>query len=699
MLGFLLITLAATLVFILCCYIIAYKVIEIYGYDTTPDIERFSNVTDLEGFYGAVAFIAYTVAWSIDSLFTTAKELAKYDIAAEQRDEMAALRRLHAALPSPKDILKEVKAPRVLLELRSGLLKNALDIITKSLVLPELTPENLEREKAFYSQDLKALYSGILTEAFEKLFSRLPAYMSEPGVFHSTLPIAVSNPAPIREFLEAFKDKPVFKTVQVAHERAISFIVNSKEEYGTTSYNLSLLYGTPFTALEEATVPIAIPLAHRFEGMWIIAPPGRGKTTLLSRLFAADLDEVKAGKASIILMDSKGDLIDHARRLARFAPGGDLEGKLVLIEPTSNLAINPLDIGASAGHTIALLEYLFAGILDTATTPLQSTLLRSVLLAMQSIPNATFATFRQLLVEGWKPFEQYIRTLHPEDQDFFMKPMADGKSEFDGKTYKETKDQLLWRIRDLTTKVPLLRDMFQAPHTRIDIGKEMDAGKVIIIDNSVATLSAGSEFFSRFFVALILSAAQQRAGRTESNKLPCYFYIDECDTVIARDLKIAEIIQRCRSQKIGLVLAHQTLRQIDLPKVQAALSDCAVRMANSDREAKELSHDMRIDEEHLRQLKKGRFALFMRDLTPKALVVDVPNEPVSSWPKMSEAQFREIQRQMAERYSFTPTAVPRPAPSSAAQRQDAPEPGPPPPPPPPEGPTIPAEDTTPQKWE
>ncbi len=280
---------------------------------------------------------------------------------------------------------------------------------------------------------------------------------------------------------------------------------------------------------------------------------------------------------------------------------------------------------------------------------------------MQAIPNSNFDTFRRFLMNGWQPYESYIRTMHPDDRDFFT------NGEYDSKTYTETKQQLLWRIRDLTTKVPLIRDMFKAPHTLLDLSAEMDAGKVIIIDNSAAKLSSGSEFFARFFVALILAAAQQRAGRRADEKLPCYFYIDECDTVISRDLKIAEIIQRCRSQKIGLILAHQTLTQIDNEKVRAALADCAVRIANSDDEAAHLAPRLRTEVEVLRSLGKGKFAVFMRDQMKRALIVTVPpDSSVSGWPKMTESEFAAVQRKMQENYCFTtpcPETEPPPDPS------------------------------------
>lgn len=384
--------------------------------------------------------------------------------------------------------------------------------------------------------------------------------------------------------------------------------------------------------------PLLLPDPQRFEGTWIVAPQGRGKTTLLSAFLAEDLKT----DASIIVMDSKGDLIDHLKQLAIFREND----RLVLIEPDASLALNPLSLGASSGHTIALLEYVFAGLLDAKTTALQSSLLRSVLMLCKAVPNANFTTLRQILQKGWRPFEQHLHSLHAEDREFFT------EGEFDGQTYKKTREELLWRIRDLTTRVPLLRDMFSAPETKIDLSREMDAGKVIVIDNSMKKLGeGGSEFFARFFIALILASAHQRAGRPDSAKLPCYVYIDECQTVISNDNKIANILHQCRSQKIGLVLAHQEFQQIKSEDVRGALANCGVRIANVDDESKELGPRIRVDPLSFSQLRRGQFYMFARDLGTSR--IEAPYDPIWMWPKMTQEEFEEIRRKMRERYSFT----------------------------------------------
>jgi len=382
-----------------------------------------------------------------------------------------------------------------------------------------------------------------------------------------------------------------------------------------------------------------IPLETRFSGHWIIAPPGRGKTTLLHAMFLEDAKR----NASIIVLDSKGDLIGPLKDLAA------IKDRLVLIEPDPDfpLALNPLDIPkANVAHTISLLEYIFSALLEAKMTALQMTLFRSVLPALiEVVPNATLDTFRDVIENGIGRYKQHFEKLSPDKQEFFNR-------HFDSKTYSETRQQLVWRLQFLMTN-PVIKQMFSAPKTKLDIGKEMDAGKIILIDNSKQRLGdEGSEFFGRFFVALVLAAAQQRAGRPEAEKLPCYFYIDECQNVIRRDEKISTILDECRSQKIAMIMAHQRTAQITNENVLDALANCAIRMANSDDEAKYLAPKLRCDAEFLHTLPRGTFATYVRDLTPKAVALKIPHTDLSRLPKITASEQADIRNKMRAMFSF-----------------------------------------------
>src|SRR5262249_58641365 len=110
----------------------------------------------------------------------------------------------------------------------------------------------------------------------------------------------------------------------------------------------------------------------RFSGQWIVAAQGTGKTNLLLHMLASDLKK----DASIIIMDSKGDLSTPIRNLC-------LGNRLVLLDARQPFAINPLDVPrADPKRAVNHLEYIFGALLEANVTPMQKSLLRSILRAV-----------------------------------------------------------------------------------------------------------------------------------------------------------------------------------------------------------------------------------------------------------------------------------------------------------------------------
>ena len=413
------------------------------------------------------------------------------------------------------------------------------------------------------------------------------------------------------------------------------------------------LSGTPLHALLMTPCPFSIPREQRFSGQWIIAPPGRGKTTLLHTMFLSDVDD----DAAIIVIDSKGDLLEPIKKLDW------IKDRLLLIEPSADhaFALNPLDVRqSSVMHAVNMIEYIMAGLLDAKFTALQSTLFRNVVPAIiEAYERPTLETFKTVMVHGL-PADLMPR-LNAHSRMFF----ANQDTGFHSKTYESTRREVVWRLDYVMTN-PVIRTMFSAVQTKLDIGKAMDDGKIILINNSKSVLTdEGAEFFGRFFIALIVRAAQQRAGRPAEAKKPCYVYIDECQTVIAKDTRIPTLLDECRSQKIGLILAHQRTAQLSAPVLDAA-ANCAIRMANSDDEAKYLADKIRIPSDALRSLPRGSFGTFIRDFSPPGFVLKVPHYDIDGLPKMTDAEFKAICDRMKEAFSASsdtelPAATPPPA--------------------------------------
>jgi hypothetical protein len=390
---------------------------------------------------------------------------------------------------------------------------------------------------------------------------------------------------------------------------------------------------------------LELPEETRFAGHWIIAPPGRGKTTLLHTLVMEDLQR----DAALVIIDSKGDLINPIKNLA------SVNERLIIIEPDpeSAFALNPLDVsGGSAAHAVSLIEYIMAGLLDAKFTGLQSTLFRNAVPAIiEAFDNPTLDTFKEVMVKGLSA--EALNQVNPHARRFF----EDRETGFHSKTYDGTRKEVVWRLDYLLTN-PVLRSMFSAAHTKLDMGKEMDAGKVIIINNSKAILDDdGAEFFGRFFIALIARAAQQRAGRRTEQKKPCYVFIDECQSVIAKDTRITTLLDECRSQKIALILAHQRTAQLT-PPVLDAVANCAIRMANSDDDARQLAPKLRTTPEMLQSLNRGEFATFVRDTTPTAVVLKIEKIDFSQFEQLSLSELQAHREKMRQQWGVTSPKLP-----------------------------------------
>ena len=263
---------------------------------------------------------------------------------------------------------------------------------------------------------------------------------------------------------------------------------------------------------------------------------------------------------------------------------------------------------------------------------------------MIGFDNPTLEVFRDIISNGVKKYKDQIARLPPDLQDFFNK-------EFD-RDYDATRNELIWRLR-LLMENDFIRTMLNAPMTKLKLGREMDEGKVIIINNSQALLDKdGAEFFGRFFISQLWTAATARSLQRE--KKPVYVYIDECQTVVRRDEMIASIIDECRSQKIALTLAHQRMEQIESDNGLSALSNCAIRMSNSDEEARTLAPKLRTEPEHLQSLKRGQFAVFVRDLVTHAFTLDVTPVDFSKYLKTSPQEIARIMESMGRRYGHSP---------------------------------------------
>lgn len=339
-------------------------------------------------------------------------------------------------------------------------------------------------------------------------------------------------------------------------------------EYKGQNVNWTYLKDTPLLDVFDSYVPYYIDPLMRFEHMWLVAPPGQGKSNAMKSFISRDFDKVAKGEASVIVLESNVDLIKELRRSERFAPGGDLEGKLVYIDAEDvdyPLSINLLDLGVGDSSNLnsrdkavlnnsarSLLEYIFRSLLGTELTGRQTTLFRECLSLLSHTKNATLDDLLRLLAVD-NAFTEHYSKLEPRTRLFFEEKF--------NQDFKRTRNEVTDRIYSLLNSP--VASMITAPTTKINMYEELGSSKVILVNAAKAVLQEdGAELLGRVFIALTLMGLEKRQFDPIENRLPVYFYIDECHDFIANDERIETLLVQARKLRCGMILANQFSSQL-----------------------------------------------------------------------------------------------------------------------------------------
>jgi hypothetical protein len=309
---------------------------------------------------------------------------------------------------------------------------------------------------------------------------------------------------------------------------------------------------------------------------------------------------------------------------------------------------------------LELYDFVLGSLLAAEMTQKQNVIFRYVTRLMLHIPDATIHTLRELMEPGSeKVFAPHIAKLSGTAKQFF-------ETEFSSREFNDTKKQVLRRLWGILENQTFER-MFSHPRSKLDLFAEMNAGKVILINTAKDLLKeSGTEIFGRFFIAMIAQAAQERAGLPERERMPTFVYIDEAGDYFDRNIAI--ILSQARKFRVGMVLAHQYLGQLD-PKLQDAVAaNTAIKFAGgvSNKDARALAPMLGCTPEFIESQKKGSFAASARGLSPAALPLSFPLGHMEKLPRMGTAQRRQLQESMRAKYAVPYTDLATPAPQKAA---------------------------------
>lgn len=430
------------------------------------------------------------------------------------------------------------------------------------------------------------------------------------------------------------------------------------------------LGATPFAQFFAAAVPFSIPEQLRFEHTHILAGSGHGKTQTLQHLILSDL--IRPDPPGLVIIDSQGDMLKKLSRLDLFDPEhGALASKLIVINPADveyPPALNMFDVNFDrlGGYGIAareqilngvieLYDYIFGSLLGAELTQKQSVIFRYLARLMLTIPGATIHTLIELMNDA-TPFMKNIEQLPPGARMFF-------ETEFPHKSFTDTKRQIQRRLWGILEN-PTFERMLTAPKNRIDMFDALNTGKIVLVNTAKDFLKAErSSFLGRFFIALTLQAALERAALPEGKRRPAFLFIDEAADYF--DDNIDDLLTQARKYNLGVIFSHQYLDQLAPGLRSSIASNTSIKLAGgiSDRDARSMAADMRTTPTFLLEQRKAarstQFACYLRNVTPTALSLSVPFGMIEQHPTMSGEAYRRLENENRGRISLSSEPIVR----------------------------------------
>jgi len=310
--------------------------------------------------------------------------------------------------------------------------------------------------------------------------------------------------------------------------------------------------------------------ADRRSHLYVIGKTGTGKSTLLENLIRQD---VEAGEG-LALLDPHGDLVE---RIVASLPAHRASDLVYFDVPSgsASLAFNPLSNVPLAKRTLAasgLLEVM-KKLWAESWGPRLEHILRNALLALFDQPEATLADVLRLLTEAdfRRHAVSFVRSA--QVRAFWLREYPGYPDRFRAEAIAPIQNKVGAFLAD-----PLLYRILTAPRSSFDLREVMDEGKLLLVNLAKGKIGEDTaSLLGAMLVAAIGLAAFSRAELREEKRRDFWVYLDEFQSFTT--LSLATMLSELRKYRVGMVLAHQYLAQLEEPIRDAILGNVGTVIA------------------------------------------------------------------------------------------------------------------------
>jgi len=286
----------------------------------------------------------------------------------------------------------------------------------------------------------------------------------------------------------------------------------------------------------------------------IIGKTGMGKTTLLRKLIAADIQDGRG----LALIDPHGDLADAILDAIPTHRTNDV----VLFDAGDRhypLSFNVLACRQAhqRGLVASAVVSAFKKLYGDSWGPRLEHILRNSLLALLEHPGTSLLSVQRLLSDT--PYRKAItgRLHDPVVRAFWESEYATWKPQYRAEAIAPIQNKVGQFLSQ-----PILRAIVGQSRNSLDLRAVLDEGRILVVNLSKGR---GGEDASTLLGSLLVSgiqlAAMSRADIPETDRPDFALYVDEFQNFATESF--ATILSEARKYRLSLVLANQYLAQMD----------------------------------------------------------------------------------------------------------------------------------------
>jgi len=299
---------------------------------------------------------------------------------------------------------------------------------------------------------------------------------------------------------------------------------------------------------------------QRVRHVHVIGASGTGKSTLLFNLIQQDI----ANGEGVAVLDPHGDLVD---RVLGVIPS-ERVNDVVLLDPTDeeySIGFNILSAHSDFEKTLLAsdLVSVFRRLSSSWGDQLNSVLNNAILAFLESSQGGTLADLRRFLLDA-EFRNRFLETVRDPDIVYYWRkgfPQLGGNKSI---------GPVLTRLETFLSPKPI-RYMVSQQVNRLDFADILDNGRIFLAKLPQGQIGKENSFLlGSLLVSKFQQLAMSRQRMSQAERRDFWLYIDEFHYFITPSM--AEILTGARKYRLGLVLAHHELHQLQRdPEVASAV--------------------------------------------------------------------------------------------------------------------------------